>query len=629
MPGLDMIDAFIGLIFVYLTLSLIVTAFGEAASQVENLRGKTLETAIEKLLGKKLAEKFYTSRQITALKTPKGFRKKKQRLPSYIPDHVFCAAMVDSLLLADIEDCASNPGKFADELEKALDSDAIEEQTKATLRSFWKSANYDVEQFFEAIRQWFNDTSDRLPGAFKRRMNWRLFVTGFIVAAALNANSISMYKQLTDNPELRGKYLVKAAELAQQADSPTLKDVCGTDTECTPADVVKRQALAVMPLIGWTQQSAPLAHFNGEPIKPGEGRFLLWLYAFAGWLLTAAALSLGAPFWFDLLQKFVKIRGSLQALPDTATGGASASGSQPGDKTSGLSTPAVQVKLDDFSSFKHASLGFSKINALWLARASDLAYQEEAVITAQLQEWGVSGGLHRGSQGTKFITVETPKLTIIAFTGTETNGVEDIIADLKARLVKPAWRTDSTTPGVKVHLGFHDALDSSWAVLTGAIEGAVKADKPIWLCGHSLGGALAVLTAHRLATRGVEVAGTLRRPTLGALYTYGQPRCGNSAFTDELESKFGHRFYRSVNNRDIVPLVPPPIAALPYRHTGRVAYFNEFGDFVLDPPLWYRALDKIELSSQNVRAKLKEAVTDHSMSGYVKLYRRLFPHKVE
>ena len=119
--------------------------------------------------------------------------------------------------------------------------------------------------------------------------------------------------------------------------------------------------------------------------------------------------------------------------------------------------------------------------------------------------------------------------------------------------------------------------------------------------------------------------GSIKKPALGALYTYGQPRCGNSAFADELESALGNRFYRSVNNRDIVPLLPPPVSALPYRHTGRVAYFNEFGDFILDPPLWYRALDKVVFSSKDVPSKLKETLSDHNMSGYVKLYRKLFP----
>jgi len=627
MPGLDMIDAFIGLIFVYLTLSLIVTAFGEAVSQRQNLRGDTLETAIRKLLGDDLAEKFYSSHQIEALKTPKGRLESKkngnERPPSYIPDHIFCSALVDTLLQGETQDCTSNPGKFGEALERALENNAIEEKTRTALSSFWKSANYDVEQFLESIRQWFNDASDRLPGAFKRRISSRLFIIGFLVAAALNANSISMYKQLTDDPELRGQYLVKAAELAQQEASPTLKDVCGTDTECTPANVVKRQALAVMPLIGWTQQSVPLVHINGEPITTPLAGLLLWLYAIAGWLLTAAALSLGAPFWFDLLQKFVKIRGSLQALPSTVAGGTSVPAGQAGGKAAtGLNTQATQVALDDFSSFKHATLGFSKTNALWLARASDLAYQEKEVVTTRLQEWGVSGDLHTGSEGTEFITLETPKLIVIAFRGTEVNKPEDIFTDARAKLREPAW---STTPEVKVHFGFHKALHSSWRVVSDAIADAVNADKPIWLCGHSLGGALAVLAAHRLTTNDAPVEGSHKKPALGALYTYGQPRCGNSAFVDELESALGNRFYRSVNNRDIVPLVPPPVPKRPYRHTGRVAYFNEFGDFILDPPLWYRALDKVVFSSKDVPSKLKETVSDHNMTGYVKLYRKLFP----
>ena len=183
---------------------------------------------------------------------------------------------------------------------------------------------------------------------------------------------------------------------------------------------------------------------------------------------------------------------------------------------------------------------------------------------------------------------------------------------MRATLKDPVWGAGN---GGQVHAGFHDALDESWAIVESALQAAIQTGRPIWLCGHSLGGALAVLAAHRLA------AGKPSAANVAALYTYGQPRCGNQPFMSELETAIGNRHYRSVNNRDIVPLVPPPEKPWPYVHGGQVAYFNEFGDFVLNPPLWYRALDKVELSADQLKAKLKQTVGDHDMSGYVRLYR--------
>lgn len=639
MPSLDMIDAFVGLFFVYLTLSLIVTAFGESWSASRNLRGKTLEACITNVLGEKLALDFYSSNQISALKTPTTLSKKNKRVPSYIPDHIFSSTLVDCLLDGKLQELRVNPEKFQTALKAALEKKEIDKVTRAALLDFWSAADFNVITFFDSINAWFNDITDRLSGSFKRRISRRLFIIGFIVAFAMNANSISMFKKLTDDPALRSQYFVKAVQLADSGKPETLEDICGSETDCSPADVAKKQALEIMPLVGWTANTPPLAKLNGEAIdksaststneadksssdslQENQTRFVdspwfLWLYSILGWVLTAGALSLGAPFWFNLLQKLVKIRGSVQAIPSTSGEGlveTNAKGDSP-------ATQATAINLEDFSSFEHNSLNFNQTNALWLARASNLAYQERQVVQETAQQWGVVGSLHEGSEGTQFITLETPKLLVLSFRGTETNEPKDFLVDTNAILVKPEW---SSEEGVEVHKGFNQALAASWTKIETVINPAIAENKPIWLCGHSLGGALAVLAAHRLIKQGVQIDGARKKPSLGALYTYGQPRCGNKAFAESLESALSNRYFRSVNNSDIVPLIPPPVKS--YRHTGRVAYFNEFGDFVLDPPLWYRALDKVELTTDAIKAKGREAVGDHSMSGYVKLYRELF-----
>ncbi|MGH6636832.1 MAG: hypothetical protein ACRED0_12145 [Gammaproteobacteria bacterium] len=80
MFGLDMLDAFIGLITVYLTLTLIVTAIGEGVSQVLCFRGWV---KIERLLGQGLARDIFAHRRIQDL------QKDQKRMPTYIPDRVF------------------------------------------------------------------------------------------------------------------------------------------------------------------------------------------------------------------------------------------------------------------------------------------------------------------------------------------------------------------------------------------------------------------------------------------------------------------------------------------------------------------------------------------------------------
>ena len=66
-----------------------------------------------------------------------------------------------------------------------------------------------------------------------------------------------------------------------------------------------------------------------------------------------------------------------------------------------------------------------------------------------------------------------------------------------------------------------------------------------YFTGHSLGGAIAVLAAATFSDQAT------------AVYTYGQPRVGDKAFSDAYDSVLGDVTFRYVNNHDIVPHVPP------------------------------------------------------------------------
>jgi hypothetical protein len=141
-------------------------------------------------------------------------------------------------------------------------------------------------------------------------------------------------------------------------------------------------------------------------------------------------------------------------------------------------------------------------------------------------------------------------------------------------------------PG-RVHRGFADALDAAWPALQTLIEASVDRHQPVWVTGHSLGGAEATMTAVRLATLGV---------TPGPLYTFGAPRAGNGDFARAADMLLGRAVYRVVNESDLVPRLPPSAAAadgaspivpfaggvaaswlrdLDYLHPGQMKWFAE------------------------------------------------------
>jgi triacylglycerol lipase len=130
-------------------------------------------------------------------------------------------------------------------------------------------------------------------------------------------------------------------------------------------------------------------------------------------------------------------------------------------------------------------------------------------------------------------------------------------------------------PGSEVHKGFQDALVPTLVrIASDAQKYNPKALKNIWIAGHSLGGALAVLLTAMLIADDIPVAG---------LYTYGAPRVGNNKFEETFNARFNPA-YRVVNQDDMVPHLPPEF--LGFSHTGQRVLFTRDGTRTEDRDTW-------------------------------------------
>jgi hypothetical protein len=163
---------------------------------------------------------------------------------------------------------------------------------------------------------------------------------------------------------------------------------------------------------------------------------------------------------------------------------------------------------------------------------------------------------------TEAMVAETDKFVVVAFRGTASRS--DIRTDLQARLNVARVAVDGRA--VRVHSGFYCAFRKVETKLRDLLLAQDPA-KAIYLTGHSLGGALALVAA--AAFGGNDRLGD----RIAAVYTYGAPRVGDRDFPDIVKAPH----YRVVNSGDVVPLVPPNWLT-GYVHTGTPILLKENAD---------------------------------------------------
>ena len=217
-----------------------------------------------------------------------------------------------------------------------------------------------------------------------------------------------------------------------------------------------------------------------------------------------------------------------------------------------------------------------RINAYLLMMASRLIFadqlgvnwtdkwQFQQVFEARFRPLGIdqfdfiSDLSSRHKYDTDGVVMSNDKAIIIVFRGTEqqagyTSQVRDFIKT-DFNIAKTA--APELGSGVEVHTGFWNAFREVRDHLITVVKQRQTANQKIWITGHSLGGAMAVLAAISLQCRNIPVQG---------LYTYGCPRVGNERFRNLFSRMNVQRYVYAL---DLVPMAPDDLF-MGYRHVGK------------------------------------------------------------
>jgi hypothetical protein len=199
----------------------------------------------------------------------------------------------------------------------------------------------------------------------------------------------------------------------------------------------------------------------------------------------------------------------------------------------------------------------SRQNAQFLAVASDLAYLPESEAAPRFRaDLGLEAKLI-SRDNTQAYIAQNPEHLVVVFRGTESptsiDGLKDVLlTDALNLLIVPEGRmgTDFIAAGVgaRFHQGFINALTEIWDPVQAAVEAEQKRlERPLWITGHSLGGALALLAGWLFQRKFIRVH---------QICTFGAPMIGNTVASQAFDKEFPGQIFRYVNLADPVPKLP-------------------------------------------------------------------------
>jgi len=372
MFGSNVIDIGIGLILTYLILSLTVTATNELLANLSRSRAVDLERAIRNLLDGTSAlpltpwqkvfrfaarrdtptpgpwsEAFFQHQLINALS-------KDGQKPSYVPPQTFATVLmylVQSALYAggDLlappaaaaggnglaaggQPAAGNvpappaqpvggnvPPPPAAPLRPPMSGladfgqirSAIEQVNNPTIRAVLlplvEEARADLTDHISAMKKvserieiWYEHAMDRVTGWYTRRAQWFSFFIALAFAVLLNIDSVKITRCLAKDTTLRNSLLAMAQKQTAPPHDGAKKDVADDFKQVEQA--MGRLDDLGIPL-GWPDFCKKL-----KTLPCSFQGFSIVVTKLLGLLLTAFAAALGAPFWFDVLNKIVNVR---------------------------------------------------------------------------------------------------------------------------------------------------------------------------------------------------------------------------------------------------------------------------------------------------------------------------------
>jgi hypothetical protein len=289
--GSPVLDVAFGLSFVFFLLSIVSSTAGEGIAWATKQRAKMLEKGLKGMLGDSKDHADVATRvwEHPLVQSDVNSASGKKN-PSYVSPRNFALALTQTL--KEVEAGAEGTIKYGAAAVRQIDDsfEKLDPKLRKQLEPLWHEVGKDLDQFRARAEKWFDDSMDRVGGWYKRWSQVVTIVIALVVAVGLNASALRITDRLYNDEAVRTAVVSGAEGAAQSGKSP---EATG---EAAQEAVGKLETLKLP--IFWADGNLPWESWQAA------GESLL------GWLITALAISLGAPFWFDALGKISQLRAA-------------------------------------------------------------------------------------------------------------------------------------------------------------------------------------------------------------------------------------------------------------------------------------------------------------------------------
>jgi hypothetical protein len=322
MFGSEILEVAVGLFFVYLILSLVSSAVREWIESMTKSRATDLARGVALLLqNPKLTEAVYNHPLVGGLyegeyqPPEQGFRlfPGRSKLPSYIPAGNFALALMDIVVRGTDYSDRDSAGPDTPFLSLASVRDSVgsipDPWVRRAILTAVDRAEGDFTRAQANLEAWYNSAMDRVSGTYKRRTQLYLLMIGLGMTIVMNVNTLAVAEHLYRNDTAREVIVARAeSATAEPGGAQGAGPLAGASVEQLTAELDSLD-LPIGWKVGWPGV-APR-----HPDATSREAIYWWERALSpllGWLLTAFAVSLGAPFWFDMLNKFMVVRSTVK-----------------------------------------------------------------------------------------------------------------------------------------------------------------------------------------------------------------------------------------------------------------------------------------------------------------------------